>query len=201
MVSETNQNEKHSSEEAEAQQAPAKKPRFAIFRGRSAQYWLVIFLIVTLAVHGLGLAYYKFSSASTPVVYSPEITVGNFRFAADKSSGGLVKNAEFALYITALDGLDRLTRNRLASHQYRVQQGIETLLRQAHSGDFDDPALNDLKRQIREEVNKVLDGRVVSDVIITNLKITLSDKTKSNGSTETAASPPWLDMTSSYIGQ
>ena len=199
MVAETNQHESQSSDEGDAQPSPANKSRFALLRSKTGQYWLAILLIVTLVIHGSGWIYYKLNRAPAPVVYSPEIALGNFRFAADKTSGARIESAEFSLYITALESLDRLARNRLASHQFRVQQEIETFLRQSHSGDFDDPVLTDLKRQIREQINAVLGNRIVSDVIITNLKITLSDKKEPAGSADTAASPPWLDKTSSYI--
>ena len=75
------------------------------------------------------------------------------------------------------------------------------MLRQAHSGDFDDPALNDLKRQIRERIDQALGNRVVSDVIITNLKITASENKEPVATADAAASPPWLEKSSSYVSQ
>ncbi len=172
-----------------------------MLRSQTAQHWLAMLLIATLVIHGGGLVYYKHNNTRAPVEYSPEIALGNFRFAADKTSGARVANAEFSLYITALEGLDKFARSQLNSHKYRIQQEIEVLLRQAHSGDFDDPALNDLKRQIREQINSALAGRVVSDVIITNLNIVASDKTAPANPTDAADSPPWLNKTSSYISQ
>jgi hypothetical protein len=98
--------------------------------------------------------------------------------------------------------LDRIARIRLASHKFRVQEEIESLLRQTHSGDFGDPALNDLKRQIRERIDQTLGNRVVSDVIIANLKITASNNNKEPPATADAgSSPPWLEKSSSYVSQ
>ncbi len=127
--------------------------------------------------------------------------MGNFEFTADKTAGGRVAGAEFSLYITALEGLDQIARTRLATHKYRLQEEIEALLRQTHSGDFDDPALNDLKRQIRERINQALGNRVVSDVIIANLKITASNNKEPAATADAESSPPWLEKSSSYVSQ
>jgi flagellar basal body-associated protein FliL len=201
VANETNHPERPNSEEANAEPSTAKKSKFAWLCGKKMQYWLAFLVISTLIIHGIGLAYYKLSGNRSTVEYSPEISVGNFEFTADKTAGGRIAGAEFSLYITALEGLDRIARTRLASYKYRVQQDIELLLRQAHSGDFEDPALIDLKRQIREQINQVLGNRVVSDVIIANLKISSSNNKEPPTTPATASSPPWLEKSSSYISQ
>ncbi len=201
MTNEIRRPENTDSEEATTESSSVNQTKFAWFCSITAKYWLAVLLISTLVIHGIGLAYYKFGSTRAQVEYSPEITLGNFEFRADKTAGGRVQGAEFSLYITALEGLDRIARNRLASHKFRVQEEIESLLRQTHSGDFDDPALNDLKRQIREQINHALGNRVVSDVIITNLKITLLNNKELLSSADTASSPPWLEKSSSYVSQ
>ena len=75
------------------------------------------------------------------------------------------------------------------------------MLRQIHSGDFGDPALNDLKRQIRERIDQALGNRVVSDVIITNLKFAAADVKEAPAAADSASSPPWLEKASSFVGQ
>ncbi|MGD0382139.1 MAG: hypothetical protein ABSA77_01370 [Thermoguttaceae bacterium] len=201
MTSETKRPENPSSDEEKTEASTAGKSRFALLRGKTMQYWLAFLLISTLVIHGIGLAYYKTSNTHAPIEYSPEIGVGNFQFTADKTAGGRIAGAEFSLYITALEGLDRIARIRLTSHKYRVQEEIESLLRQAHSGDFDDPALNDLKRQIREQIDQALGNRVVSDVIVANLKIIASNSKEPATTADTASSPPWLEKSSNYVSQ
>ena len=61
--------------------------------------------------------------------------------------------------------------------------------------------LIDLKRQIREQVNQVLGNRVVSDVIIANLKITASENKEPAPAADTASTPPWFEKSSSYVSQ
>ena len=175
MTNESKRPEESNSEEAQTEASSKSKSKFALFSAKSVPYWLAFLLISTLVIHGIGWAYYKAVNTSAPVEFSPEIGVGNYKFTADKTAGGPVAGAEFSLYITALEGLDRIARIRLASHKFRVQEEIESLLRQTHSGDFGDPALNDLKRQIRERIDQALGNRVVSDVIIANLKTIMSN--------------------------
>lgn len=201
MVNETKHHESSGSEEEKSEQSHANTSKFGLFRGQTKQYWLPILLISTIVIHGIGLAYYKISINQAPVEYSPEISLGSYEFAADKTAGGRVVGADFALYITALEGLDHIARTRLASHKFRVQEEIEVLLRQAHSGDFEDPALSDLKRRISEQINQVLENRVVSEVIIANLKISASNKKEPAATADAASSPPWLEKSPSYISQ
>jgi flagellar basal body-associated protein FliL len=201
VVNESKRPDNLDDEETKTESTEVQKSRFAFLSHQAVKYWLAVLLVSTLVIHAIGLAYYRQTIIHSSAILSPEIAMGNFRFAADKTSGGPVASAEFSLYVTALDGMDRLTRSQLASHQFRVQEEIETMLRQAHSGDFADPALNDLKRQIREQVNQVLGSRVISDVIVTNLKIVASDKKEATSSAETSDSAPWLDKTSSYVSR
>jgi hypothetical protein len=84
----------------------------------------------------------------------------------------------------------------LAAHKYRVQEEIEKILRQSHGGDFEDPDLKDIKRQIRDQINEVLGGHIVSDIIVTNLKLTRANKIVVENKTNKVESPDWLEKTS-----
>lgn len=201
MANETKRHDASEPEEAKIGTSSENKSKFALFCSQTMRGWLTIILIGTLATFGIWFIYYKLSNTRIIADNSPEISLGDFKFTADKTSGGRVASADFSLYITALEGLDQIARTQLTSHKYRVQQEIEALLRQAHSGDFDDPNLNDVKRQIREQVNHVLGNRVVSDVIIANLKITASEIKEPAPPADTASTPPWLEKSSSYVSQ
>jgi flagellar basal body-associated protein FliL len=187
--------------EGQTESSANSKSKYALFRAKALPYALVLLLISTLVIHGIGWAYYKSIKTSAPVEFSPEIGVGKYQFIADKTAGGRVSGAEFSLYVTALEGLDRIARTLLTSHKFRVQEEIESLLRQTHSGDFDDPTLNDLKRQIRERINQALGNRVVSDVIIANLKIAASNNKEPASTADAAPSPPWIEKSTNYVSQ
>ncbi len=103
---------------------------------------------------------------------TPEVDLGQFEFKATEVSAGSIVAADFTLHVALLDKVDRIARQRLEAQKYRVRQDIEQLLRQSHGGDFENPELGGLKRQIQEQVNETLRMRAISDVIITDLQLT-----------------------------
>jgi flagellar basal body-associated protein FliL len=125
----------------------------------------------SLVIHGLGFAYYRVWNKPVAQPAAAEISLGEFHFAGTSSESGRAARADFSLHVTLLDRMDKAGREALASRRYRVQQDIEQLLRQAHARDFDDATLSELKRQLREQINESLGTRVISDVIVTDLKL------------------------------
>jgi len=106
----------------------------------------------------------------------PEIPLGTFRYVAGPSKLGqpdepTVSSAEFSLYVTLAESGADGGAELIAARRFRVQQAVEQLLRQAHSGDFQDPSLSTLKRQMREHINAVLGARAVAEVVLTDLKL------------------------------
>jgi flagellar basal body-associated protein FliL len=201
VSNETKRPEDQRSEKENGEASSAGKSKLAFSFGKTAKYWLAFLLVSTLVIHGVFFALYKTSKTAAPIEYTPEIGIGKYEFTADKTSGGRIANVEFSLFITALDGLEQIARNRLISHKFRVQEEIESLMREAHSGDFEDTTLNDLKRQIRERIDHALGNRVVSNVIVTNLKITTSNDKVSATDAKKVSSLPWMEKSSGYVSQ
>jgi len=134
-----------------------------------ARYWIVGLAIVLLGVQFAMFGYLRSSASTTPT--TPEITLGDFFFEQSSGGEGLIEEAKFQLHIGLLPEVDRHARTRLAERRFKVQQGIEELLRQAHPADFEDPSLGELKRQFQEQINTALGMRAVSEIIITDLVI------------------------------
>jgi len=157
--------------------------------------WIALFLVLSLSLPGLVFAYSHFRVASNdPSLVQGEVGLGEFRFVADARERSPIVAATFSLHLALLPETESLARERLVSRKYRVQQDVEELLRQAHGGDFEDPSLGDLKRQIQEQINSTLGVRVVDDVIVTNLDLQRSEqKLAADPSREVAGSPPWSD--------
>ncbi len=135
---------------------------------------------------------YRWSATSSTVQPNPEVSLGEFQFEADRGETGRIAAAEFSLHIALLDHVDKAARKRLFARKFRLQQGIEELLRQAHGSDFDDPNLGDLKRQLQEQINETLGIRAIADVIITDLKLEPSDH-ESSSAGQTTESVPWTE--------
>ena len=100
-----------------------------------------------------------------------EIDLGTFRFETERAEGGQTLHADFSLHVALQEAAERVARQKLSARKFRVQQDVEELLRKAHAGDFDDPALQELKRQLLEQIDQTLGLRAVSEVIITGLKL------------------------------
>ena len=191
MAEETNRDNRNEEAELAAKEPtpPTKAPSWRRFLTRK---WIAIVVGVSIVVHGVGFVYYQCADNTPPVTPNPEVSLGTFRFEADKAEIGEITNAEFCLHIALLEHVDQAARRRLKAHKFRVQQDIEELLRQAHGGDFDDPNLGELKRQLQEQVNQTLGMRAIADVIITDLKLTHSD-TDLGSVVDTGESVPWVE--------
>ena len=150
---------------------PAKAGFFARFLTLK---WLFILIGGSIILHAAGLTYYRLRP-HTEQATSAEVSLGNFHFEADKAEGGRIAKAEFSLHVALLEPVDPLVKQRLASRKYHVQQEVEELLRKAHSGDFEDPGLQELKRQLLEQINQALNLRAVAEIIITDLKLNRPD--------------------------
>jgi hypothetical protein len=172
------------------QEAPAPQgSKFSLFfKGKWFLQGLVILLILSIAVQAGGwIYYYANSSGKTPP--GPEIGLGQYQFTALPPAGGRINQARFSLFVTLLKGLEKSGRETLISHQYRVQQDVEQLLRQVHSGDFEDPDLGGLKIQIREKIDRAIGSRMIADVIITDLKLTVASPSNPPSVAENTAIP------------
>jgi flagellar basal body-associated protein FliL len=186
-------NKKSRDEAAESPPTAAQTPNeAACWRRFLSQRWIAVIVVASVVIHGAGLTCYQVWGKARPVPPSPEVALGVFQFVGDKGGGGRITAAEFSAYATLLERADRAARAQLAARRFRVQQDVEQLLRQAHSADFEDPNLAELKRQLQEQVNQSLGLRGVADVIITNLKLTRSERAAPPVS-DTADANPWKE--------
>lgn len=178
-------------------QAPAA-PKTSPFQRFITVKWLLIVVGLSLALHGAAFAYLRLQQrAESPA--SPEVALGAFHFEADRAEGGRIAQADFSLHIALLEPSDTAARWRLTAHKRHVQQAIEELLRKAHGGDFDDPGVHDLKRQLLEQINQALGTRTISEVIVTDLKLQRIEESKPAVS-RTVHSLPWEEASAGSSG-
>ncbi len=159
--------------------AKAKKP--SLWKRLCTRKWLGTVIALTIVAHVTLIAYQGVRGAKLPTRHA-EISLGNFSFT-NPADGGRIASAEFKLHIRLLREMEKSAKIRLFQRKFKVEQDIEELLRQASGGDFDDPMLTELKRQIQEKINQSLEVRAISEVIITNLALT------KRGNSIAAASP------------
>ena len=158
---------------------------------------LAILLCASLLVHAMGYGYHRWRlrGAQCESAAEAEVSLGAFRYLGDQVDGGRVARADFALHVAVSDLDDTAARTLLATHKYRIQQGIEELLRRARGGDFEDPVLREMKRRIQDRIEETLGVRVVADVIITDLKVQWNPP-EAKATSETAESVPWIERPS-----
>ncbi len=157
--------------------------------------WLAVFLGLAILVPGMMYALGHLGSPSqTSEPAHGEVRIGEFRFLADSSHRSPIVAATFSLHLALIPEAEALAREKLASHKYRVQQGVEQLLRRARGTDFEDPSLGDLRRQLQEQINETLGIRAVADCIVTDLDLMYSGRDWRQTETgELAGTGPWLD--------
>ncbi|OHB73224.1 MAG: hypothetical protein A2V70_09475 [Planctomycetes bacterium RBG_13_63_9] len=160
-----------------ARQEPQAAEKAATPRKSLPWKWIGIAAGVSVVNFAVGFACCRVLTGTPPVDRNPEVSLGSFRFRADRGDASSVADAEFTLHIALLDQVDQLARGQLETHKYRLRQKVEELLRQAHGADFEDPELGGLKRQLQEQVNETLGMRVIADVIITDLELDRGDAT------------------------
>ena len=181
----------------EKESGSGKKTGKLSFLKRFASYRiLAFFLLATVIFQGALFGYYQLGGNASDLSGTDEVSLGTFRFESDETEGGRVSYAEFGIHIALLGQVDPVARCQLEKRKFRVQQDIEELLRQAQSGDFDDPNLGELKRQLQEQINATLQMKAIADVIITDLTVKLNDRPVDTSMTETTELVPWIEKPS-----
>lgn len=146
------------------------KVRIQRFRQAASKHWFVGMITLALLGHGAGLWIFAIQRTARPDQTS-EVDLGQFEFRNTAARRGEMNRATFSLHIRFIDEVASRARQQLADRQFRVEQDIEEILRQAHDADFADPHLRELKRQLQEQINRSLDLRSVAEVIVTDLDI------------------------------
>jgi len=164
QMAEKKEPDKEQTEPDQTEKKPKKRRLFTV-KG------LVFVALAVILVPCAGLLVRGSRLAGGDSQAGQEVSLGRFHYVGDNSPDSRVARAQFNLHIGLLTEVDRAGRARLKMHRYKVQQDVEELLRQAHGGDFEDPTLTELKRQIQETINLTLGKRVIADVIITDLAI------------------------------
>jgi hypothetical protein len=183
------------SPEADKKQAiPVQSRRYAsIIANAVARHGLMITLAISLIANGATLA--KLGSNDTAhKPLTPEVRLGEFGFVSSQAEAGQVVKADFTVYIALSEDVEEEGRRRISQRQFRLVQDVEELLRSAHSGDFDDPLLRELKQKLKERINKTLSIRAVAYVIITGMKTELNARSPVEKA-EPAGMVPWVEPT------
>jgi flagellar basal body-associated protein FliL len=158
-------------DQPDSEGTPAKASRLASLKKAILAKWLPLLIVGSVIAHVVMWSLHGDRAVATAKVPFGEVSLGEYYFEAPPAARGMVSAAKFKLHISLLKDMDSQARARLEARKFKVQQDVEELLRQAHGGDFEDPELDELKRQIQEQINASLELRAISDVIITDLSL------------------------------
>lgn len=160
---------------AEAPAAPARKRLL----GKPAFIGLLL-LVVSIGMAGAFLVI--LSGGSEPeeeeevsleeVLDSVEVPIDEFSTTNGRAAPGSVIHTTFKLTAVVPMGQE-IEFERLANQQNngRVRQAVEKIVRSANLDDLNDPNLSTMKRQLREEINKILKKSYVSEIVISDFKM------------------------------
>lgn len=100
-----------------------------------------------------------------------EVEIDKFNASNSMAAPGSVIHVRFVLVATVAEGQETIFAELVSkSKQARVRQAVISVARRATLEDLQDPELNVFKRQIKEEINKVLHKSYVNDVIISSFQ-------------------------------
>jgi len=195
MAEEEKPDQTETGEEVLEEQEPTPEKAVGLLARFLTPKWLAILLAVSIAGHAVGFAYFKLARTWQAKEPTLEVSLGEFRFEADPSERSQITSADFSLHIALLNQVEAAARAELRAKERRARQAVEELTRQAHGGDFDDPLLVVFKNRLQEGINETLGLRVISEVIITDLKLQRRGPV-SETITETAGALPWAESPS-----
>lgn len=95
-----------------------------------------------------------------------ELAIGTgFNVTNTKAAPGTTINVDFKI-VSLISEKDHGTfEEKLHSHDGRIHQSIMKVIRSSSLDDLSDPNLTNLRRLIREEINKILRGDFVGEIV------------------------------------
>jgi flagellar basal body-associated protein FliL len=139
---------------------------------------LGVAVVLTAAATGVSMTLLRGDDATDgeeavdPLVYeSVEMEIGTFNCSNNQADGSVV-HISFRLFATIADGqqaaFEEIVQNRMNA---RVRQAVGKVVRSSSMEDLDDPDQGVIRRQLKEEINKVLRKSFVNEVILVDFRM------------------------------
>jgi len=100
-----------------------------------------------------------------------EVMLGEFDSSNGTASPGSIVHVSFKIAAVTPTNLSSVLEQRLKSHQARIRQIVNTIVRSASLEELNDPNLGTIKRLIREEINRLLRKSYVNEIVITDVRV------------------------------
>ncbi|MBI3860340.1 MAG: flagellar basal body-associated FliL family protein [Planctomycetia bacterium] len=100
-----------------------------------------------------------------------EVAVGDFSFSNTSAVPGIIMNVDFKLTALASPSQSSILESQMRWHQERIREAINRIVRSSSYDQLTDPNLGTLKRLIRGEINQLMSGKLVSEIVINDIRI------------------------------
>jgi len=100
-----------------------------------------------------------------------EVILGEFDSSNGTASPGSMVHVSFKIAAVTPASLASVLEQKLKTHQARIRQIVNTIVRSSSLDDLNDPNLATIKRLIREEVNRLLRKSCVNEIVITDVRV------------------------------
>jgi len=104
------------------------------------------------------------------VANSAEVSLGDFNCTNSTAAPGVVIHVDFKLYAVTTSQQASQLEQQVKSHQARVRQIVNKIVRSSSLEDLNDPNLGTIKRLVREEINRLLQKSLISEVVISDIR-------------------------------
>jgi len=99
-----------------------------------------------------------------------EVDIASFNCSNTLSAQGQIIHITFDLCVEVPRNLSENFNFAKKDHKNRIKQAVSTIIRNAGTEELNDPHSSTIKRQIREEINKILNQSYVTSVLITGFR-------------------------------
>jgi hypothetical protein len=141
---------------------------------------LVALMILRLAGDGKQAAVKPEPKKEKPVdpILHPEIELGSFKITTTSLQRMAVGNADERIHILQFDASvmvqngpqTQRVEKAFSRYEKRLQATVDSVTRNASQDELDDPNLDSLRGKIRKNVNRLLGGNVVDDVVVSDFR-------------------------------
>lgn len=100
-----------------------------------------------------------------------EVSLGEFDSSNGTASPGSIVHVSFKITAVTPTSLDSVLEQKLKTHQARIRQIVNTIVRSSSLEELNDPKLATIKRMIREEINRLLRKSYVNEIVITDVRV------------------------------
>lgn len=100
-----------------------------------------------------------------------EVRLGDFGFSNGTASPGSIMHVDFKLSaITSAKQASSLEA-QVKAREARIRQAVNRIVRSSNLDELNDPGLTTIKRQARDEINRVLQKSYVIEIVISDFRL------------------------------